>query len=547
MSATQPPKRLPSQPLSTVRGALIVLSCIAVLGGCASVNELTDYDESIRARAKVVKNPKDRPALNSTGFKSALRCMDYLMISYGVKNLSILVEDLPDSTRKVKASAKDMVISAVSQMSRRGRAIDLVAYSINDQPLGAIIGLGTRDRLIETPPDFTIRGSISQFDDNIVKKEGQAGINIGAVTIGAAAQGQADIVGLDLSVIETSSLLLVPGVTSTNSMQILKKGSGGDVEVNTRKLGLNFNFVLSQSEGKAQALRTLIELATIELIGKLTKIPYWSCIGAPVTSDAVQFEISDWWETLAGDTESLVAYFQQQMIARGLYEGAINGIIDDALIHSIEIYQQAMGLPADASLNLEFFQAYLGADHTATQKVAVNLKANNPGPAPEALSNGVEKDASVVAAVGSTQGAGGQVASGEPVFIFIGGSQGPNTVHRSGQPFSVDVAVDQDTYLYCYLVDDNKVPNQFFPNVLQPQPLVKAGSRLQFPGEFPFQLRASQRGITETIACYGSPVALGTEPLKGLQRVPNTDALSSEFSRAAGTNVGIGVYDVVAQ
>lgn len=529
------------------RQAMIAVSCVAILGGCATVNELTDYDETVRARAKVNRNPKDQPALNSTGFKSALRCMDYLMISYGVKNLSVLVEDIPDSTRKVNAAAKDMVISAVSQMSRRSRAIDLVAYSINDQTLGAIIGLGTRDRLIERAPDFTIRGSVSQFDDSVVKKQGEAGINVGAVTVGGAMQGSADILGLDLSVIETSSLLLVPGATSTNSMQIVNKGGGGDGEVNTRKLGLNFNFVLAQSEGRSQALRTLIELATIELIGKLTKIPYWTCLGADPSSPQVASEISDWWETLAGDTISLVAYIQQQMIARGLYAGTINGMIDDALIHSVVVYKQAMGLPPDESLNLDFFKAYLATDHTATQKVAAEILASNPGPAPEQLATGEEKSAAVVAAVGAAPAGAQAPAAGQPVFVYVTGAQGPQTVHRPGQPFSVDVTVDQDTNLYCYLIDENQILNQFFPNALQPQPNVKAGTRMQFPGSFPFQFVTSPRGVTESIACFGTPTALGAEPLAGVRSVPGTDALTSAFSRVAGSNIGIGVYDVVAQ
>ncbi|MGH1360555.1 MAG: DUF4384 domain-containing protein [Burkholderiaceae bacterium] len=536
------------RPERFLRRALLSLTCLAVLGGCATANELTDYDETVRAKAKVQRNPKDLPSLNSTGFKSALRCMDYLMISYGVKNLSILVEDITDATRKVSAGPKDMIISAVSQMSRRSRAIQLVAYSINDQTLGAIIGLGTRDRLIENAPDFTIRGSVSQFDDSVVKKQGEAGLNIGAVTLGGALQGSADILGLDLSVIETTSLLLVPGATSTNSMQVVNKGGGGDGEVNTRKLGLNFNFVLAESEGRSQALRTLIELATIELIGKLTKIPYWTCLGAPAESNEVAFEISDWWETLAGDIESLVAYFQQQMIARGLYEGAINGIIDDSLIHSVTVYKQAMGLTPDESLNLEFFKQYLATDHVATEKVALDIKAGNPGPAPAVAASGDEKNAAVVAAVGAAGAASGaQATSAEPVFVYVSGVQGPQTVHRPGQPFAVDVAVDQDTNLYCYLVDENKAVNQFFPNALQPQPLVRAGTRMQFPGEFPFNLVTSRRGITETVACYGSPKALGAEPLKGLKTVPTTEALTNAFSRAAGTNIGSGVYDVVTQ
>ena len=110
-----------------------------------------------------------------------------------------------------------------------------------------------------------------------------------------------------------------------------------------------------------------------------------------------------------------------------------------------------------------------------------------------------------------------------------------------------DVAVDGDTYLYCYIIDENRAVHQFFPNAMQPQPLVKGGSRMEFPGKFPFRLVTSPRGVTESIACYGSPVALGSEPLSGLKSVPDADALTSAFARAAGTNFGKGVYDVVAQ
>ncbi len=540
----------PSSPTTYGRlscAAIAGLCCAILLSACASSRQLTDYDETVRQQAKLERNPKDEPAATATGFRNALRCMDYLMITYGVKNLSILVEDIPDSTKKVSASSKDMIISAVSQMSRRSRAINLVAFSINDQTLGAVIGLGTRDKLIPNAPDFTIRGSVSQFDDSVVKKQGDAGIGIGAFTFGAAAQGSADILALDLSVIETTSLQLVPGSVSNNSMLILNKGAGADGEVNTKKLGLNFNFILARSEGRSQALRTLIELATIELIGKLTKIPYWSCLGASPETREVQAEISDWWETLSGDTISMVAYLQQQMIARGLYGGSINGEIDDALIHAIVIYKEAMGLPVDESINLDFFQAYLAADHTTNQKLAADLIKRSPPPPPATPTQGEEKAAAVVAAVSAPDTNGQDAAGTSPVFVYINGVQGPRSIYRRGQPFAIDVAVDQDTYLYCYLIDENRVVNQFFPNLMQPQPRVTAGSRMQFPGDFPFKLITSPRGVTETIACFGSPKALGSEPLKGIKTVPNADALAAAFARVAGSRFGTGVYDVVAQ
>ncbi len=54
--------------------------------------------------------------------------MDYLFIDYGVRDLSMLVEELVDQTKKVNAGTRDMLITAVSDMTRRSRAIRVNAF-----------------------------------------------------------------------------------------------------------------------------------------------------------------------------------------------------------------------------------------------------------------------------------------------------------------------------------------------------------------------------------------------------------------------------------
>jgi hypothetical protein len=469
----------------------------------------------------------------------------------------------------------------MSQMTRRSRAVNLMAFSINDQTLGAIIGLGIRNKLVDTPPDFTIRGSVSQFDENVVRKQGDAGVGVGAFSAGYAKQGTASVLALDLSVINTNTLNLVAGVTSKNSVLVLKSGTGADGEVNTRKFGLNFSFVLSQSEGTAQALRTLSELASIELIGKLTKVPYWTCLGANDDDPGVLTEVTDWWETMAANPISLVAYFQQQMIARGLYAGEVNGRVDDALLHAIELYQRAMGRAASSTLTYEFFRDYLRTDHAKTQERALALLKDNPAPPlPVAANDGAggsvagggaapadgSSEAAAAPAAGAvaipvaakSAGAAASLASpassttpvpppGELPFVYVGGALGRDSIHRRGQPFAIDVAVDQDSNLYCYLLDENRRVNQFFPNPVQPDPRVKGGTRMQFPGQMPFRFVASPRGQLESIACFATAAALGAEPLKGLPTARSTDELKSAFMQVGGPRIGVGVYDVKIQ
>ncbi|MEZ5657466.1 MAG: DUF4384 domain-containing protein [Burkholderiaceae bacterium] len=430
-----------------------------------------------------------------------------------------------------------MIISAVSQMTRRSRAVRLVAFSVGDATLGAVIGLHSRAQALENPPDFAIRGSVSQFDDNVARKQGDAGIGIGVFSAGVAAQGSASVLALDLSVIGTQSLELIPGATSKNSVLVMKQGEGADGEVNTRKFGVNFSFTLARSEGTAQALRTLSELATIELFGKLTKIPYWTCLGATDKEPGVQAEITDWWETMAADPVSLIAYLQQQMRARGIYAGQVNGQIDDALLHAVSIYQQAMGRKASTELDFDFFREYLRTDHAKAQVVAQKLLAENPAPAL------AQQAPPAQVANAAPSGDGGNRLP----LVYVGGEQGPNTSYKRGQPFKVDVAVDSDSYLYCYLLDERRQVNQFFPNPVQSNPAVPGGTRLQFPGDLPFTFVASPTGARESIACFAALQPLGNAPLEAVSSVGSTDELTSAFRNVAGPGFGVGVYDVNVQ
>lgn len=551
------------------RGVGIAAWALA-LGACSAF----DYNEDVVNQAKEMSTgPANRPTQSSTGFADALRCMDFAFLTYGVKNLSLLVEDLPDATRKVNASGKDMMISAISQMTRRSRALHLVAFSINDQTLGAVIGMNTRNRVLDVAPDFTIRGSVSQFDDSVVRKQGDVGVGWNVFNAGAAGQGSASVLALDLSVINTNDLSLVPGVTSKNSVLTIKTGKGADGEINTRKFGVNFSFVQARSEGTAQALRTLAELAAIELTGKLTKIPYWSCLGVGDDDPQVLTEITDWWETLAADPPSLVAYLQQQMRARQLYKGDVNGRVDDALLHSIGLYQRAMGLNADATINFDFFRSYLKADHVSIQEKALALAAADPVPAPAADAGG----ASAVAGTGGVGGASGVTGSartdtgdgssagqGQALAATAPGKatatvarqssavplvrvvplQGTDSLQTRGVPYEIVVTVDEDASLYCFMVDENRQTTQFFPNPAYRDPVVKGGSKIQFPGPMPFRLIASPRGNPESIACFATTTPLGFQPIDRITSVRDVDSLQASFGQVAGSRFGMGVFDV---
>ena len=131
----------------------------------------------------------------------------------------------------------------------------------------------------------------------------------------------------------------MPGATTRNHVLIRRRGRGMDGDLTLKKFGLQYNFTFTSSEGTGQALRSLVELGTIELYGKLLKLPYWTCLGLDDRDPGVAAEIEDWWESLRSDTPALLAYLATQMRARGLYTGQADGQLERPL-ELAEVYRE---------------------------------------------------------------------------------------------------------------------------------------------------------------------------------------------------------------
>jgi hypothetical protein len=486
-----------------------------------------------------------------------------------VRNVPVVIEDVEDKTSKVKAGGREMFISATSQMTRASRAIRLIPFDPNRQLFRDVFKEGE----LAQKSAFFIQGSVSQFDDSLLKKQRDGGICLGVICLGGADSDSFSGMSIDMSVLNVQeSMSLVPGAISKNFVLIRKSGKGADADMTYKKFGVNFNFVNSQSDGTGQALRNLIELSAIELYGRLLKVPYWACLGVPDDDEGVKSEIDDWWDMLQGDLPSLVIYLQSQMTARQLWKGDINGEIDDALLRAVRAYKFAMGLKDDENIDNDFFRRYLTSNHAEVQpKAQAKMKAIEAAegpivPAAPVVAQAAAAPAAAAPAAAPPPAAGGAaaaVAAGAGAnlpaaaapsaqqaqrasAVAVQGTKGPTYVYKRGESFDVEVAVANRGFLYCYLIDDNKDVVQFFPNPAQASAAVAAGQRMLFPGRFPFQLMASAKGATETIACFASPQDLG--PNVALAKsVRDIAALRQAISQRAGAPVEVGVFDVKTQ
>lgn len=487
-----------------------------LLSGCTSTGVKKQVLESTN---KLKQGPQQKPFRSITNFSSALRCMDDLLISHGVRDVSVLVEDLVDQTKKVNAGTKDMLISAVSDMTKRSRAIRLIAYGQDSGNLISFLQAAERKNAYAIVPQYDVKGSISQFDDNIAKKSVEFGLAHGEnFSLGSGRSGAATILGVDLTILNTSDLSIVSGVTSRNAVLIYKSGKGLDADAQYKKFGITFGATLSEAEGNAQALRNLVELAAIELFGKLTKVPYWQCLGVDHSDETVQTEIADWFYSMEADGGELVSFLQSRLRMRGYYNGPVDGAGNPLLAQAVIGQRSALGMSEELKADLPLFTQLLTGATGNPPAAATSDTARDPAP--------------------------------QPIQLTITGS-GKAGAHKRGELVTLSVKTDRDAYVYCFMHDEYQRVQRFFPNRFTHDALIPAGRPLQLPGAMRFQLVASENGKRESVACFATPqdalpslpeVVRGTDfeplPAKSLEQVQQA------FAAGSGPGIGQAYYNI---
>ncbi len=442
--------------------------------------------------ATAVKTPATKAVTN---FTPALRCMDDLLLAYGKRDIVITTAGIPDSTGKVMAGTKEMLITAASKMSIKSKGLTFIDYDTERSDLLALFqDLQAAGAFQHKLPNYYIRGAITQLDENAIDSQQGAGIALPFLDLGVSRDQVSSVVSIDMNVGESTSRMILPGVNASNSLVITRAGKGGELGGKLGKVGFSFNMSLNKSEGLGSGVRALIELGMIELVGKLTGTPYWKCLEIDKTNPVMIEQAREWYDGMSpSDRVKLV---QRKLAGMNLYQGPVNGVATRDLTSAVGRFQADNGLIADGRINFDMYYALLDADQPL---------ADDPSAGPAAP---------VVKAAPKPAGGG-------PLSLKLDTDRGPRPTYRPKEFLQAKVQLSSDGILYCYYRDNSGVIARIFPNRFNPDPFVRAGKAMSLPPDgSPFKIRFDQPG-QEQIVCYASDRDLPLPPsLKAADLTP---------------------------
>ena len=543
-----PPASRAAAPAGPRLGVPTALAAALFLAGCANPVDARK-DAAFQSYATTYDRPVVRPSRALSSFSDSLLCMDYMLREAQLPTTLIASKQIPDFSSRVPVATKDMVITALSQMSRLSNAFRVVDYEVDIARQDTVQNLTTillnNNQMQLQRPALYISGAISYVEQNVISNRSDVGTSGSRLDTGLSQSRNATIIGLEMHLGDFRTRTLIPGLDSANEVVIGGAGQGLDLAGRIGSYGVTFNVGRDYTQGAGAATRTLVDLATIELIGKWARVPYWQCLTLDQTHPGFQRQMREWFDESGAQGQS--------------------ALVQNALARQGYLPVQPAPLPANAAplrAAVARFQADKGIAVTGVIDFATYERAlrNFVGLTSQGTLDRIGWNASGMVAMP----AGYKDEDGPPI-VDIGDPTPPITpavttvelqienpqpagerpAFTEGEQVFLSATVSRASFLYCYFVDSGGTVMRLMPNAANPNAMVPANLAIRIPDwmspNTAFIMDAGKPG-TEAVACFAMDrnpagrlaAALQGPALKAMPGFASLDAVGQALAQSLG-------------
>lgn len=471
------------------------LAAMLLGSGCGQLDARRDI--AIHEQTTGLNRPVVRPVRSISSFSDSLNCMDHMLRAAELPTTLISSKQFPDFSGKVPVAVKDMVVTSLSQMSHLSNAFRYVDYEVDIARQDTVQNLTTillnNNQMQLQRPALYVSGAIAFVDQNVTSQRKSAGVSSDRVDAGYSASNSTTVVALEVHLGDFRTRTIIPGLDSANEVVIGGAGQGLDLAGRIGTYGVRFNVGRDYAMGTGGALRTLVDLAMIELVGKWARVPYWQCLMLNQTNPNFQRQMRDWFNE--SGTSGQLRLVRSSLISRGYLssdQGDL-GANHPAMRQALARFQADTGLVVTGIIDFSTYEfalrnfVALGEDGALTR-----IGWDNSGTSTSRVT--FPATAAVAPWFINMQLENPQPAGLRPAF-------------SEGDQIFISATVSRASHLYCYYVDAAGTATRLLPNALQTNTLVAADQAIRIPdwmGANPgFILDAGKPG-TESALCIAT-------------------------------------------
>ena len=319
-------------------------AALAILPACSYFVATTGKEDVKKMDEKMAKEPEKR----TTPYDDSLKQFGKMLESYNISPIRVQSKIISNDTAS-KTLPDDISKMLSSAINKIGKQVVYIPYDPNYIKNELSLG-GNINRQL---PQIVIEGAITEHDKDIVSKNkgAEAEAMAGLADGGAHYDTDASVsrLAMDLHLADYKKQAYFPGVQAINAINITKDKQGWGVAAYYMGCGLSFNSSIQSKQGEYAAIRLLVELSVLELLGKYFDVPYWRCMpGAQPDNDMLE-RLKDEFSQLPPNNQ--YAYLKQYLFLHGYGNIRLNSPLTQS---DVDLINSARGKYA-ASNNTELF------------------------------------------------------------------------------------------------------------------------------------------------------------------------------------------------
>lgn len=536
---------------------LVLFSALSLLVGCTTPMD-PRKEANYRSYGHAADRPTARPVRSLSSFSDSLRCMDHLFRDTQLPTTLITSKQIPDFSTRVPVATKEMVVTALSQMSRLSNAFRYVDYEVDISRQDTVQNLTTillnNNQIQLQRPALYVSGAVAFVDQNVLNNRFDVGVSASRLETGYSRNQNASIIGLELHLGDFRTRTIIPGLDSSNEIIIGTSGQGLDLAGRISEYGWKFNVGRDYTQGSGAAVRTLVELAMIELTGKWARVPYWQCLTLDQTHPDIQRQLRDWYdEGNAGIHQALV---RRSLMSHGYLVGS-----GEQTAFGSPQFRVALGrFQADNGMVVTGVVDFTTYEQTLRNFVALGTNGQltrvgwfskdtgymSAGNAPIAVT-GATVTTENVPAQAASQNAFGAPPQPTRIDMQIENMAADKSSFESGEQIFISATLSKASHLYCYFSEAGGNVIRLIPNATNPSSLVSANLAIRIPDWMSptpaFVLDTGAPG-TESVSCIATeqdalaklPAPLQSQGLDVIEGYRSMASVKDAFAEALGSS-----------
>ncbi len=341
-------------------GLCLLSAALVVLSSCAEMNP-KNVDIQLEKSAPEVKITNYTQALSDLGLMSEI---------YDTGLMKVQSQDIADETGtsattggEIQRNITEIMKSTLNSIGGNIRFIEYNPSYIQNQMVSGYSGFENK-----AIPDVVITGGITEFDRGLETRGDGTNLDVEADFGGAPKWFPSETAGasygdntktgkaritLDFNLKDFQTLAGIPRMSTTNSMEVYK--GMREEEVGITLFGPTFGLKgsIKRVQGRHEAVRVLVQVSMLQMIGKYLALPYWRLMGDDASPDKTVLDsISETYHRMG--REDRIGAVQQWLTLHG-YDVSINNRMDSKTVAALQKFDPVLGAANPAGISEELF------------------------------------------------------------------------------------------------------------------------------------------------------------------------------------------------